>query len=386
MFGPLIDADGRQALLDYKYHSSWSSWLDLKVMNPFWEFVVLAVPMNIAPNTLTFMATLTFLWAFAFWQYYAPELNNECPPWIYFQLCIAMFIYQTLDAIDGKQARRTKSSSPLGQLFDHGNDAFIFTLMLTSALGSVGYDISWITFLVIKVGYVVFFLMNWRARHEGVMHHPPFGVTEAQFVGMGIFLITGVFGHAFWDSIQLPFAIGGVYLNLMHMVTIFMLVQGAIISVREFSGLRAWFAKTRNEDKGSNDELFHLFVWTLGTTLWAATGALFENPRMFIWIDNFIFSGLVHRLIVADVTHQRAEKMPLLIATMPFLALFSFSEKFLGTKLCPFEMTSGVVVYALLAWSVTFWVGYVTRVINEICDTCNIYLFSIEKPPKKKVR
>lgn len=28
--------------------------------------------------------------------------------------------WQTLDALDGKQARRTGSSSPLGQLFDHG--------------------------------------------------------------------------------------------------------------------------------------------------------------------------------------------------------------------------------------------------------------------------
>jgi phosphatidylglycerophosphate synthase len=33
-----------------------------------------------------------------------------------------LFIYQTLDAIDGKQARRTKSNSPLGELFDHGCD------------------------------------------------------------------------------------------------------------------------------------------------------------------------------------------------------------------------------------------------------------------------
>lgn len=31
---------------------------------------------------------------------------------------------QTLDAVDGKQARRTNSSSPLGQLFDHGCDSF----------------------------------------------------------------------------------------------------------------------------------------------------------------------------------------------------------------------------------------------------------------------
>lgn len=34
-----------------------------------------------------------------------------------------MFVYQTFDAIDGKQARRTKTSGPLGQLFDHGCDA-----------------------------------------------------------------------------------------------------------------------------------------------------------------------------------------------------------------------------------------------------------------------
>jgi len=29
-----------------------------------------------------------------------------------------------MDAVDGKQARRTGTSSPLGQLFDHGCDAW----------------------------------------------------------------------------------------------------------------------------------------------------------------------------------------------------------------------------------------------------------------------
>jgi ethanolaminephosphotransferase len=29
-------------------------------------------------------------------------------------------MYQSLDAIDGKQARRTQTSGPLGELFDHG--------------------------------------------------------------------------------------------------------------------------------------------------------------------------------------------------------------------------------------------------------------------------
>ena len=36
---------------------------------------------------------------------------------------MTMFIYQTLDAIDGKQARRTGSSNALGELFDHGCDS-----------------------------------------------------------------------------------------------------------------------------------------------------------------------------------------------------------------------------------------------------------------------
>jgi phosphatidylglycerophosphate synthase len=42
---------------------------------------------------------------------------------------LGLFLYQTLDAIDGKQARRTGSSSPLGELFDHGCDA-VSTSML----------------------------------------------------------------------------------------------------------------------------------------------------------------------------------------------------------------------------------------------------------------
>lgn len=45
------------------------------------------------------------------------------PGWMYFYSATCSFIYQTMDAVDGKQARRTGTSSPLGQLFDHGCDA-----------------------------------------------------------------------------------------------------------------------------------------------------------------------------------------------------------------------------------------------------------------------
>ena len=42
------------------------------------------------------------------------------PWWVYFLNGFTGLVYLHLDCVDGKQARRTKSSSPLGQLFDHG--------------------------------------------------------------------------------------------------------------------------------------------------------------------------------------------------------------------------------------------------------------------------
>jgi len=36
-------------------------------------------------------------------------------------------LYSTFDNVDGRQARRTKSSSALGELFDHGLIHFFFS-------------------------------------------------------------------------------------------------------------------------------------------------------------------------------------------------------------------------------------------------------------------
>lgn len=47
----------------------------------------------------------------------------QAPRWAFFLCGVGLFAYQSLDAIDGKQARRTGTSSPLGELFDHGCDS-----------------------------------------------------------------------------------------------------------------------------------------------------------------------------------------------------------------------------------------------------------------------
>lgn len=48
---------------------------------------------------------------------------SEAPRWSLFLFGFSTFAYQTLDNLDGKQARKLKNSTPLGMMMDHGCDA-----------------------------------------------------------------------------------------------------------------------------------------------------------------------------------------------------------------------------------------------------------------------
>lgn len=69
---------------------------------------------------------------------YVPDLETDAPSWIYFSFAAGLWLYSTFDNVDGKQARRTGTSSPLGELFDHGCDALnttFVTILQCAALG-----------------------------------------------------------------------------------------------------------------------------------------------------------------------------------------------------------------------------------------------------------
>lgn len=68
--------------------------------------------------TLIGMSFNLLSWAFIF---FGGESLSEGSKWPFLWYAISTWCYQALDAIDGKQARRTNTSSPLGELFDHGN-------------------------------------------------------------------------------------------------------------------------------------------------------------------------------------------------------------------------------------------------------------------------
>jgi phosphatidylglycerophosphate synthase len=98
------------------------------------------------------------------------------PAWVGVYSVICIFLYQSLDAIDGKQARRTKSSSPLGQLFDHGCDGIntlIFHILLWQSFQR-GAD--WGFFVVFVMFTNTFFLAQWEEQHTHWLRTSTMGV------------------------------------------------------------------------------------------------------------------------------------------------------------------------------------------------------------------
>lgn len=80
--------------------------------------------------------------------YYTPDLAQPCPPWVYASWAIGLFLYQTFDAIDGSQARRTRQSGPLGELFDHGVDALNTSLEVLIFAAAMQFGQGWRTVMV----------------------------------------------------------------------------------------------------------------------------------------------------------------------------------------------------------------------------------------------
>jgi phosphatidylglycerophosphate synthase len=106
-----------------------------------------------APNLVTFIGWIFVILSYAVMLTYDYTFTKIIPSWTFLFAAACIWIYVTLDAIDGKQARRTKSSSPLGQLFDHGCDSFsmsFFVLAVCQAVRLETNDIFFI-FMVCKL-------------------------------------------------------------------------------------------------------------------------------------------------------------------------------------------------------------------------------------------
>jgi choline/ethanolamine phosphotransferase len=167
---PIISTAQLKHLSEHKYTSQGTSLLE-PYFQPFWCYVVEQIPVTLAPNLITIIGLIINVFTCMIMFLHSPTGLDYIPGWVCMLCAIGLFVYQTLDAIDGKQARRTQSSSPLGELFDHGCDA-VSTVFVTIALclsARINTVHPWAMLCMCVFAMGAFYVAHWQTYVTGVL-------------------------------------------------------------------------------------------------------------------------------------------------------------------------------------------------------------------------
>ncbi len=203
----------------FQYKATNKSILYSYVTSPLLDILVSYYPPWLAPNLLTVCSFFVNLFTFfvilfeAGNDYTIPLSRFSC-----FLQALTHLLYIILDNTDGKQARKTGTSTSLGLLLDHGCDALttcIIAVNLAHILQLGNGLLNYLLFFATTFGfwictyeeYVVGFL------NLGIIN----GADEGNFLVFLIALISGILGPGIWQ-IELFAGVKTVHLLLLFLV------------------------------------------------------------------------------------------------------------------------------------------------------------------------
>ncbi|CEG40626.1 cdp-alcohol phosphatidyltransferase [Plasmopara halstedii] len=381
-----------QGIAAYKYKAGTYTYLD-NLLNHFWTYSVQFIPIWMAPNLVTMIGAGVMMLTTIVQLYYAPHFSEVCPTWVYVMSALGLFFYQTMDALDGKQARRTSSSSPLGQLFDHGCDAVctIFNVLSAAATCQAGAGLR--PYLALSSVSIAFYLAQWEEYHTGVMScgNGYFGVTEGQLTLVAVHLSAAIFGPSFWTA-ELPFTMS-FHLTMTDVLIGTLVASNVLLAYGNISNVlrTAPDVIPRNElgNKHISKDLAIFQLLPIGTLL--ALGSVWicgpdaeyyvNNPVMYLFPIGIGYVYFSTQMIISHMC--KIPFTPQLRVIIPFgFMIFNAYGPAIGvtTKtLIPTIVASSM--YAVFIVSV--YLHFVFSVVKDICDFLEIFLFKITPVTKE---
>lgn len=381
-----IPAEWLNGLKEYKYTGADRSLVANVVGQPFWNWAVGLVPVWMAPNLITLVGLGGILLSYVLLTAFEGRPHGSVSCGLHLLAALLLFAYQTLDALDGKQARRTGTSSPLGELFDHGCDAVTGTFLCLNLLTAMAVPAgSPLALLAILNVVLPFYMAQWEQYHTGVLVLGLVNVTEAQLVSMLVFALSALYGPSFWalpcsfllpsisslpssfDALPLstlifaPASLGGLWNMAAPLLNV---ASHCRARPRPVSALLAALS-----------HLLPLLLLAAAALLWVAlspTGLLGRHPHLLLLTVGFLNSSLVGRVILARVCGQQ-HVSPLPLVLLPFL-LASLFVALAPALASPFE---SLLIAALTLYSVVTYIGFAFLVIRDLCSHLHINALSM---------
>ncbi|XP_037297267.1 ethanolaminephosphotransferase 1 [Manduca sexta] len=387
-----LSRDHLEGFDNYKYMAIDTSPLSVYVMHPFWNKVVELVPKWVAPNVLTFAGFLLVVFNFLLLSYYdydyyaaSSQAHNTTltdtplngyveviPQSLWYAIAVFLFLAYTLDGIDGKQARRTQTSGPLGELFDHGLDSytvFFIPACLYSIFGRLDYSIP-----PIRIYYVMwnlllnFYLSHWEKYNTGVLFLP-WGYDFSMWASTICFVWTGVKGTIFYKKYLFDgYTLANAFELVIYSTGVVTNLPVALYNVHKSYKLRTGKMRSFTE---AIRPLWSLLIVFVICTVWVHKSERlpgYDLRALFLLIGT-LFSNVACRLIVAQMSNQRCEAVCWLSWPLAGAALMSLA-------LPHYEPT---VFYAITTLCVLAHVHYGSCVVRQMCDHFRISCFYIKQ-------
>lgn len=234
-------------------------------------------------------------------------------------------MYQTFDNVDGKQARRTGTSSGLGELFDHGIDSLNCTLASLLETAALGLGTSKSGVFTALCPCLPMFFSTWETYHThtlylGVINGPTEGLLLACF----FMVVSGIYGPSIWTEPLAKFLTGDrifLFRNLglteAHLgdVSIRDIWVALIITSLLFTHIPFCIYNVVQARRGRGQPVAPVFLeWTPMAVYTACTFAWLYSPHSTICAENhlvlfcvvmsFVFGRMTTKMILAHLTRQ----------------------------------------------------------------------------------
>ncbi|XP_018572667.1 cholinephosphotransferase 1 isoform X3 [Anoplophora glabripennis] len=366
-------------LSEHQYSCQSCSILDT-FLQSYWNWLVSKVPIWLAPNLITILGLVINIITALILVWYSPDAKLEAPRWACALCGLGLFIYQSLDAIDGKQARRTGTANPLGELFDHGCDSISTVFVALSACIAVqlGYYPGWMFFQCF-CAVTLFYCAHWQTYVSGTLRFGRVDVTEAQFTIMGILAISAIFGPSVWST---KFFSDTFY--LWYLIPLSTLVCGLVALYSSLIVIFTGGVGKNGSTVAGTSVLspvipFSMVLVPAFIIYQKSTQEIYQNhPALYILAFGLVAAKVTNRLVVAHMTKSEMDYMDWSLLGPTMLFLNQYFNTFVNEY---------YVLWLCLIWVSVDLMRYCYQICQEICDHLHIELFRIPYPggPQKVI-
>ena len=361
-------------LLKYKYTGVDNSIYYKYVISPICDKITNYLPEWLLPNTITTIGWALNLISFILTIYYGGWKGCDYfPPWVCYLCSINYSLYIYIDAIDGKQARRLKASTPLGVLFDHGCDACTSFFITLTACSCFYYNNIYQYLLVFIPLTFTFFLNFIEEYYTGVLDLPIInGVEEGSIYVSLIFFLSGYYGPNFYNTQYKVFNKYNLKISEINGIAVFI---GAMLHcLKCLYDIIQKVGKNKVKDIFKSCFIYIVFISSLLSVILLNDSIIVkEYPKLFILCYGILIAKVYCIMQVCQIINSPLSvNRPIFL--IPMLILFAHSIFYYLFKYSLFISVDILIITSLII-NFFSWLHYVYFCSEEMCEALNINRF-----------